>query len=47
MVVMDAFLADDISIDFPDKRATFLCLSLGISPSFQELRQLGDMWVPS
>jgi hypothetical protein len=45
--MMDAFLADDISIDFPDERAIFLCFSVSISPFVQELSQLGDMWVPS
>jgi len=43
MVMMDAFLAGDISIDFPDERAIVLCLSLGVSPFLQELSQLGDI----
>ncbi len=31
-VMMEALLAGDGSIEFPDERATFLCLNLDASP---------------
>ena len=32
MVIFEAFLAGDGTIEFSDERATFLCLSLGVCP---------------
>ena len=46
MAMMEAFLAGDGSIEGPNERATFLCLSLFQSKcesTPHELRQLRDM----
>jgi hypothetical protein len=32
MVIFEAFLAGDGTIEFSDERATFFCLSLGVCP---------------